>query len=73
MTKDEFEAASELYKPSTIKSTRLLGTQFEASDTGWCKHCGWASFAHFVVPREDSVQLLCMKHVEPTVSATGDV
>ena len=49
----------QLYRKTTVNPEQLLGTEFEASETGWCKHCGYAGFAHFI--RESDGALLCLK------------
>lgn len=49
----------DLYKRLTIPAESLLGTEFEAGDNGWCKHCGWARFAHFI--RESDKSFRCRK------------
>jgi hypothetical protein len=33
---------------SDFPSVRITGEVFEAGPDGWCKHCGWAEFAHVI-------------------------
>jgi hypothetical protein len=51
-----------LYRKRTISAESLLGTQFEPSTDGWCKHCHWAQIAHFI--RASDGALLCQKDGE---------
>jgi hypothetical protein len=60
----------QLYRKRTVSPDTLLGTEFEADENGWCKHCRWARIAHFI--RASDGALLCQKDGEVFAVSAGE-